>query len=449
MSGGDTIAALATPAGRGALGIVRLSGPDVPQLAAALLGRLPTPRRALLATPRDSAGESIDQVIALYFPAPGSYTGEPVLELQGHGGPVVLAALLRRCRELGARAARPGEFSERAFLNGKLDLVQAEAVADLIDAATEGAARAAARSLEGDFSRRVRAVGEDLMALRVLLEGDLDFADEADVPEPGMEALGRQLERVRDRVAETRAAAAAGRALRDGLTVVIAGAPNVGKSSLLNRLAGADRAIVTEIPGTTRDVLREAIDIDGLPLHVLDTAGLRVTDDPVESEGVRRTRAAAAAADLILLVLEHGAGAGEQERRLLAERPRGTAALVVRNKIDLAGGEPARVEGPLGPEVRLSALTGAGMDLLREALREQAGAAPGGGTFSARQRHLEALQKCAGALDAAACALRQGQPPELMAEELRLAQQALGEITGEVAADDLLGRIFATFCIGK
>ncbi len=446
---GDTIAALATPAGRGAVGVVRLSGPAVPEIAQVLIGCLPAPRQARLARVRDAAGTVLDQVLALYFPAPVSYTGEHVLELQGHGGPAVLAALLRRCLELGARPASSGEFSQRAFLNGKLDLAQAEAVADLIDAGSEAAARAAARSLEGEFSRRVEDLAAELLRLRVRLEGALDFSDQEDVPETDSAAVAQALERLDCRLSATREAAGAGRRLRDGLTVAIAGAPNVGKSSLLNRLAGAERAIVTDVPGTTRDVLREQLEVQGIPLHLLDTAGLRTTDDPVESEGVRRARQALATADLLLLVVDHRRGPQPDDVRLLEQRPRGVAAVLVHNKIDLDAVPAGRREGSLGPEVALSALTGEGLELLCDALVEAAGGLPAAGTFSARQRHLDALERCAAHLAAARDQHAGQAPAELVAEELRLAQRALGEITGELAADDLLGEIFASFCIGK
>ncbi|HET9863592.1 MAG TPA: tRNA uridine-5-carboxymethylaminomethyl(34) synthesis GTPase MnmE [Steroidobacteraceae bacterium] len=450
MSHPDTIVAAATPPGRGGVGIVRVSGPKAPQIAATLVGELPRPRQATLARFADAAGEPIDIGIALFFPAPHSYTGEHVLELQGHGGPVILESLVERCRQLGARRARPGEFTERAFHNDKIDLAQAEAVADLIDAGSREAARAAMRSLQGEFSNMVQGLTDALIDLRTYVEAAIDF------PEEEVDFLGdRQLA---DRLASVRAhfdavlkAAGQGRLLRDGVTVVLAGRPNSGKSSLLNRLAGYDAAIVTEIPGTTRDVLRERIDIDGLPLHVLDTAGLRESADAVEREGVRRAAAEMGRADRVLFVVDCAddprARAFEEERsRLPADVP----VTLVFNKIDLAPGIPVgdTVSGP--PRIHVSALTGAGLEMLRVHLKDCVSfQTAGNGSISARRRHLEALARARDCVETAARELGQRRAGELVAEELRFGQQALEEITGIFTADDLLGRIFSSFCIGK
>jgi tRNA modification GTPase len=445
----DTIAAIATPPGRSGIGVLRLSGPAVPEIARAVLGGLPEPRRASLRTARRATGEPLDQGIALYFPAPHSYTGEHVLEFHGHGGPVVLHALLGAFLDAGARLAEPGEYTRRAFLNGRLDLAQAEAVADLIDAASSEAARSALRSLAGEFSRAVRALAARLTELRALTEAMLDF------PEEEVDALDRndaraRLAAVRAQLEDVLAQSRQGSLLRAGIHVVIAGRPNVGKSSLLNRLAGEERAIVTAVPGTTRDVLREDILVEGVPLHVVDTAGLRETADEVERLGVERAWAELARADVVLAVFEADAGVGAEDRAVLArfaERlPPGATRIHVFNKIDRAGIAPAlRETGPR--EVYLSAKTGAGVELLRRALLEAAGwARSGESVFLARERHLRALESARTHLAEAA---RQEGRWELFAEELRLAQQALGAITGEVSTEDLLGEIFSRFCIGK
>lgn len=439
----DTICAVATPAGRGGVGIVRASGPEVPRLAGLIVGRLPEPRKADLAAFRGDDGEIIDRGLVLYFPRPRSFTGEHVLELHAHGGPVILQLLMERLVGLGARAARPGEFSERAFLNGRLDLAQAEAVADLIESATKRAARAAARSLEGAFSRRVHALLDTLTELRAFVEAAIDFPDEE------IEFL--QDARIRDklaglaaRVAELENEAHQGRLLRDGLTVVIAGPPNAGKSSLLNALAGSEAAIVTDVPGTTRDMLREQIQIRGMPIHVIDTAGLRESGDVVEREGVRRAQQAMRDADRVLFVQEAGDPAPTAPPDL------GVAVTIVRNKIDLMGGEPGLVEEGGATAIRMSVKSGAGLDLLRDHLAAVAGLdAESHGVFSARARHMEALRRVAVHLREAGEQLDAEAGSELVAEELRLSQQALGEITGEFTADDLLGKIFSAFCIGK
>jgi len=442
--GPDTIAAIATPAGRGGIGVVRASGARVPDIARALLGALPEPRQATLATARSAGGNKLDQGIALYFPAPHSYTGEHVLEFQGHGGPVVMQALLAAMLDAGARLAEPGEYTRRAFLNGRIDLAQAEAVADLIDAATTEAARSAMRSLNGEFSAAVRQLVSELTELRALTEAMLDF------PEEEVDELHR--DDAHKRLASTQAAletvlvrSRQGSLLREGLHVVIAGRPNVGKSSLLNQLAGAERAIVTPMAGTTRDLVREDIRIEGVPLHVVDTAGLRETTDEIERIGIERAWAEIGRADVVLLVIDAGARRGESDlpERLRSALPEGAVRIRVFNKIDLAEMEPGRSDG----EVRLSAKTGAGMDLLRSALLEAGGWVGGGeSTFLARERHLRALGRARAYLGEAAA---QGDRWELFAEDLRLAQQALSEITGEVTSEDLLGEIFSRFCIGK
>jgi tRNA modification GTPase len=443
----DTIAAVATAPGRGGIGIVRVSGPDCRHIAVALLGRAPAPRTAELHRFRDADGEPIDEGIALYFPAPASFTGEDVLELQGHGGPVVMNLLLRRVLELGARAAGPGEFTQRAFLNDKLDLAQAEAVADLIDSGSAQAARAALRSLQGEFSSQVHDLAESVLELRMWVEAAIDFPEE-EVDFLGDRALGARLEFIRRRFAELAETARQGTLLRDGLTIVIAGRPNAGKSSLLNRLAGYDAAIVTPVPGTTRDVLRERIEIDGLPLHVLDTAGLRDSPDEVEAEGIRRAHRELERADRVLFVVDAadpGAVAGIAAD--LAALPTDAPRTVVFNKIDRIGGVPG-----IEPDdrVHLSAATGAGLDLLRQHLKDCVGFHPSGvGVLSARARHVDALRRASAHVEESHRLLTGRHAGELVAQELTDAQKALGEITGEVTSEDLLGRIFASFCIGK
>ncbi len=445
----DTIAAVATPAGRGGVGIVRISGPAAPAIAERMLGRCPPPRRADYLSFHDADGELIDQGIALYFAAPHSFTGEDVLELQGHGGPVVMDLLVQAALQLGARAARPGEFSQRAFLNDKLDLAQAEAIADLIDSSSVQAARSALRSLQGEFSRRVETLTEELIQLRLYVEAAIDFPEEevdflADgVVTARLEALREQLRAVQD-------AARQGSLLRDGMSVVLAGQPNAGKSSLLNALAGRDSAIVTEIPGTTRDVLREQISIDGMPLHIVDTAGLRDSSDTIEQEGIRRAWAEIEQADGVLLLLDDRAGITPAEHAILSRLPPRLPVTFVHNKNDLSGHPPAVEQTNGETHIYLSARHGGGLDLLRQHLKQSMGFQPAGeGVFSARRRHLEALAQAAAHLDAGDEQLRQYRAGELLAEELQLAQQALGEITGTFGADELLGRIFASFCIGK
>ncbi len=437
LSPADTIAAIATAQGRAGVGVIRVSGARLESFAAQLLGLLPEPRHATRVTFRDASGAAIDDGIALYFPAPHSYTAEDVLELQGHGGPVVLQMLLRRCFELGARLAEPGEFTRRAFLNDKLDLAQAEAVADVIEAATESAARCAVRSLQGEFSAAIQNLVDRLIELRALVEATLDFPEEEIDPLDRAEARGR-LERLRTALAHTLERAKQGSLLRTGLHVVLAGQPNVGKSSLLNRLAGEDLAIVTAIPGTTRDTVRQAIQIEGVPLHLVDTAGLRETADEVERLGIARTWSEIERADLLVLIVDARAGVTAADEAIVARLPTRLPRVVVLNKSDLSGDAP-RV-GTLGgaTTVHLSAKTGTGVELLQAHLLERAGWHPAEESpFIARERHLVCLRRAAVNLDDAA---QQVSAPELLAEELRLAQDQLSAITGEFTADDLLGR---------
>jgi len=446
----ETIAALATPPGRGGVGIIRVSGPLAGDIARHMLGGLPAPRRAEYLHFRDAEGEILDTGLALYFPAPHSFTGEDVLELQGHGGPVVMDLILQRCFTLGARPARPGEFSQRAFLNDKLDLAQAEAVADLIDSASAEAARLAMRSLQGAFSRRIHELVEALTELRIYVESAIDFPEE-EIDFLGDGQVQTKLNKVLKDLAETQAAARQGNLLREGMTVVIAGRPNAGKSTLLNALAGRETAIVTDIPGTTRDILREHIQIDGLPLHIIDTAGLRHSEDAVEQEGIRRAWAEIEGADRILLLHDATEPFVAQEQQLLAQLiETGPPITLVQNKIDLL--ETAAM--PLGLantlELQVSAHTGAGLAELRQHLKECVGyEASGEGQFMARRRHLEALESARQHLENGQRQLQEHAAGELLAEDLRQAQRALGEITGDVSADELLGRIFASFCIGK
>ncbi len=427
---------------------MRVSGPGVPQLAQALLGVLPPPRQAVFRHFRDQNGEAIDSGLALYFPPPASFTGEPVLELHGHGGPVVLDLLLARTLSLGARPARPGEFSERAFSNGKLDLAQAEAIADLIDSGTAQAARSAHRSLSGVFSQRIRALVNALTELRSFVEAAIDFADE-EVDFLADKELGARLQVLTLQLEGVLQSAYQGCLLRDGMSVVIAGRPNVGKSSLLNALAGRDTAIVTSVPGTTRDVLREQIQVDGLPVHVVDTAGLRDATDPVEQIGIDRAWEAIREADALLLVLDDRVGLGSADRQILERLPEGPERLLVRNKIDLTGKPPSIESDASGESIYLSAATGEGLELLAEHLKGLMGYTAAEGVFMARRRHLDALRHARDWLSRARRHLFPDQAGELLAEDLRQAQKHLGEITGEVTSEELLGRIFASFCIGK
>ena len=445
----DTIAAIATPPGRGGIGIVRVSGPATPAIASVLCGALPRPRYAELRAFRAADDTIIDQGIALFFPAPHSFTGEPVLELQGHGGPVVMDMLLARVVELGARLARPGEFTERAFLNDKLDLAQAEAVADLIEASTAAAARAAMGSLQGVFSQQVNALVEGLIQLRLYVESAIDFPEEEiDFLSDGHVAT--QLGGLQSQLRRLLNEAGQGQLLRDGMSIVIAGQPNAGKSSLLNQLAGRDSAIVTAIPGTTRDVLREYIDIDGMPLRVIDTAGLRESSDLVEQEGIRRAWREIETADRVLLVVDSRDGINAEDQAIRARLPASVPLTLILNKIDLSQETPGEQTSDWGPVIKLSAKTGTGLDVLRQHLKTCMGYQTSGeGAFIARRRHLDALRRAAEQLANAQVQLEQYQAGELVAEELRLAQNHLSEITGEFTSDDLLGRIFSSFCIGK
>ena len=448
MADPSTIAAIATPPGRGGIGIVRLSGPLTRRIAEAMLGQLPRSRHATFANFLDASGQALDQGLALFFPAPHSFTGEDVLELHGHGGPVVLDMLLARALELGARLARPGEFSERAFLNGKLDLAQAEAVADLIEAGSESAARSALRSLGGEFSKRVHALVEGLTRLRLYVEAAIDFPEE-EIDFLANERVTQELDVLTQDIGKLLASTRQGVLLHDGMTVVLAGAPNAGKSSLLNALAQTETAIVSPIPGTTRDVLRERINIDGMPLHIVDTAGLREARDEIESEGIRRARAQMERADRVLLVLDDSAH-GALPAEVLQHVPAGLPRSVIRNKIDLTGRTPGVTKTSNETEIALSAKTGEGLDDLRRHLKKCMGFQPvGEGTFIARRRHLDAIRRAQACLVQGKAQLKESRAGELLAEELRLAQQALSEITGEFTPEDLLGRIFSSFCIGK
>ncbi len=438
----DTIVAAATPPGMGGIGIVRISGEGTEDIARSMLGGLPEPRRASVCAFRNRSGDSLDVGIALYFPAPASFTGESVLELHGHGGPVVMAMLVDAAVEFGARLAEPGEFTKRAFLNDKLDLAQAEAVVDLINSGTTQAAKAALRSLSGEFSARVDALAELLVRLRMYVEAAIDFPEE-EIDFLDDAALGGRIDECAEVFKALLDSARIGRVLREGYRAVIVGKPNAGKSSLLNRLSGEDSAIVTEIAGTTRDVLREQINIDGLAVELVDTAGLREDPDRIEEEGIRRARKAMTSADAVLWIQDASAA---QDSDVGESLPPDIPVVVVRNKIDLSGDDPGLVDGT----VFLSAKSGAGIDVLRDRLRELAGYRDlGEGAFTARRRHIHALKRADEHFSAGRKALAEARAGELLAEELRLAQEALGEITGAVSSDDLLGRIFADFCIGK
>jgi tRNA modification GTPase len=451
----DTIAAVATAPGQGGIGIIRLSGPKAPAIAAEICGSLLTPRHAHYCRFTDAAGEILDSGIALFFPAPGSFTGEDVVELQGHGGTAVLDLLLARCNSLGARLAEPGEFSQRAFLNDKLDLAQAEAVADLIAATTEAGVRGANRSLQGEFSQQVNSLIEQVVALRVYVEAAIDFPEEeVDFLEEGQVAarvdnIALQLDRVI-------ATARQGRLLRDGMKLVIAGRPNAGKSSLLNALSGEDTAIVTPIEGTTRDVLREHIQLDGMPLHIVDTAGLRDSAGLVEREGIARAWKEMASADRILLVIDSSDSAAasadvdELWPELHRELPESIPVTIIHNKCDITGAAPAREDANGTAVLTLSAKTGEGLSLLRSHLKSAMGyegdVAHG---FIARRRHIDALNRGRAVLEAGREQLIARAAGELLAEDLRRCHEYLGEITGAMSADDLLGEIFSSFCIGK
>jgi tRNA modification GTPase len=449
----DTIAAIATPTGRGGVGIVRVAGAELDDLLAGIVGKLLIPRIATFVSFRDAQGAILDQGLAIHFPAPHSYTGDDVLEVHGHGGRAVQEALLARCVELGARLAAPGEFTQRAYLNDRMDLAQAESVADLIDAATSTAARAAARSLTGEFSRAIDAVRDGLVELRMFVEATLDFPED-DVDFVRAHDAGGRLASIRTRLATLLARARTGALLRDGLSVVLIGRPNVGKSSLLNRLVREDAAIVTPLPGTTRDTVQRQIEIAGIPLTVVDTAGLRDTEDPVESVGIDRAWQAVRTADLALVLVDArdaGDALAPEDAAIVARLDAALPRVVVHNKADLAGIAPSASERGGVRHVVLSALSGDGVALLeREVLAIAGASTETDDTFLARDRHLAALRDADTHLERAAGQLAQAAPPlELFAEELRMAHDALATITGAFTPDDLIGVIFARFCIGK
>jgi tRNA modification GTPase len=444
--GGETIAAIATPPGRGGIGVVRVSGNEARAIAHGVAGAIPAARHAALSDFRAGDGAVIDQGLALFFPAPHSYTGEDVLELQGHGGPVVMQQLLRRCVELGARVAEPGEFTRRAFLNDRLDLAQAESVADLIDASSVEAARSAARSLAGDFSRRIHELVDALIELRMHVEACIDFPEE-EIDPADRGAQREKLTAMQGKLDALLGEARQGAVLREGLTVVLIGRPNVGKSSLLNRLAGDEVAIVTPIAGTTRDSVRATVSLEGVPVHLIDTAGLRAAGDEIERLGIERTWRAVQTAGAALFIGDNEDHPQAEEQAHLGRLPPGIAVARVINKIDLSGAAAGAGELHGLPVLRVSAKTGAGIEALRAWLLDTAGWKPHGeGLFMARERHLVALSEAKARLQAAT---HSSQVFELMAEELRLAQQALSRITGAVSADDLLGEIFSRFCVGK
>ena len=434
----DTIAAIATPAGQGGVGVIRLSGSKAHVICKELIGSLPKPRQASFKKFVFS-GDVIDEGLALLFNQPNSFTGEDIAELHGHGGPVVMDMLLEACLSLGARQARPGEFSERAFLNEKIDLAQAEAIADLIASQSATAARSASRSLQGEFSQKIEQLLSSLIELRIYVEAALDFPEEEiDFLSDGV--VAKQLSELKDQLNKTIDNTQQGQLLRDGLNVVIAGRPNAGKSSLLNALAGDDAAIVSEIAGTTRDMVRAEISLDGLPLHIVDTAGLHDSDDPIEKIGIKRAQEAIASADLVILLRDDSSA--ERLPKIKSRVP----AVIVNNKIDLSGKAPEISD----QEIYLSAQTGQGMEHLKTYLKEYAGYKNSGeGVFIARRRHLDALQNAKRAIKQAEQQLLKYNAGELSAEELRLAQNALGEITGKFTSDELLGKIFSSFCIGK
>lgn len=445
----DTIVAVATAPGRGGVGVVRLSGCASSAIAMQICGRLPAPRHAMFSHFRNAQGDVIDSGIALFFPNPASFTGEDVVELQGHGSPIVLDQLCQRAISLGARMAKPGEFSERAFLNNKMDLTQAEAVADLIESTTEQAARSAMRSLQGVFSDRVNQLLKQLTDLRIYVEAAIDFSDE-EIDFLGEAAVDQQLKQLLVTVDGISDSAQQGRLLRDGLHVVLAGQPNAGKSSLHNQLAGHDAAIVTEVAGTTRDILREQIHIGGLPLSISDTAGLHNATDIVEQEGIRRTQSELAKADRILLILDHEKGLTPADKVILSELPASIPLTLVYNKIDKQGLAASLADEAGQIEIYLSAKTGDGIALLKQHLCDSVGYHPQDeGVFIARRRHLDALQRARSAIEAGYDCLTGLGAGELLAEELRQAQQALGEITGTFTNEDLLDQIFSSFCIGK
>lgn len=442
----ETIAAIATPPGNGGVGIIRVSGILVTDIAKQLINKKLIPRLAQFSKFMAEDGSVLDSGISLYFPAPSSYTGEDILELQAHGGAVVLDMLLRRVLSLGARLANPGEFTERAFLNNKLDLVQAEAIADLIESSTEQSVRSAQKSMQGIFSSQINELVEELTELRTYVEAAIDFVDEEiDFLTDGV--VENRILRLLEAIQQIRKTAKQGCLLRDGMTVVLAGKPNAGKSSLLNYLAGHEAAIVTDIAGTTRDVLRERIQLDGMPLHIIDTAGLRESENPIEIEGIRRAREEIKKADKILLLIDVR---DNEPANLLTELPATLSVTKIFNKIDLAGLDPSITETEEGTEIYLSIKTNSGMDLLTSHLKQSVGFnEQADNVFIARRRHIEALNKAYEYIENGLQQLQNSQAGELLAEDLRLAQTSLGEITGQVSSDDLLGKIFSSFCIGK
>ena len=447
----DMIAAIATPLGRGGIGVVRVSGNHMKHLAETILGKLPKPRYACLSNFLDSHGQVIDQGIALYFPAPNSYTGEDVLELQGHGGPAIMNLLLQQCLLAGARMAQPGEFTLRAYLNNKIDLIQAESVADIIAASTSEAARCAIHSLQGHFSARIEELVSSLITLRMLIEATLDFPEE-EIDSLQILQIKDQLDHIHTHLEQVLTASRQGNLLQEGIKVVLAGPPNVGKSSLLNQLAENDVAIVTEIPGTTRDTIQQTITIEGIPVHIIDTAGLRETTDIVEQKGIERTHAAISNADVIIWLVDSSQRHPPATEEIFKDFPADKPQLTLYNKIDLLHETPSIMENEHTTAIRLSAKTGAGIPLLRKKLLEIAGWQfnhAGEGLFMARQRHLEALTTAKKHLQNAQEFTENEYQLELLAEELKLSQNALSSITGQFTADDLLGEIFSRFCIGK
>ncbi len=441
----DTIVAVATPSGRGGVGIIRVSGHLSTEIATAILGKLPPARKAIYSEFKSAQNEILDSGIAIYFPAPHSFTGEHVVEFQGHGGPVVLDMVLKRCLSLGARLARAGEFSERAFLNDKLDLAQAEAIADLIDSSSEQAARSALRSLQGHFSTAINELLQKLIELRVYVEAALDFPEE-EIDFLADKAVTDRLDSIKQQLNTIFNKAKQGSLLREGMQLVIVGKPNAGKSSLLNVLSGNETAIVTDVAGTTRDVLRETIHLDGMPLHIIDTAGLRESDDPIEKIGIERAWQEIEKADLILLLIDETDNKTEENQYLLQQLPPNLPILQVHNKIDISNTDA----GQRDHKIYISAKQQLGIEQLKEALKQRMGyQSEREDSFIARRRHLQALEETQQAVNNAEIQLKQYNAGELMAEELRIAQDILGQITGRYTPDDLLGEIFSNFCIGK
>jgi tRNA modification GTPase len=441
----DNIAAIATAPGRGGIGVVRISGTNLAGISKNILDITPEPRIATYSSFYNELGEVIDRGIAIYFPAPHSYTGEDVLELQGHGGPAILQLLLQRCLDLGTRLALPGEFTQRAYLNNKMDLAQAESVADLIDASTTQAAKSAMRSLLGDFSQVIHELVSQLIELRMLVESMLDFPEE-ELDLPDLSRRDTKLGLIKAQLIKTLELANQGSLLREGAHVALIGQPNVGKSSLLNCLSGEEVALVSEIPGTTRDVIRQSIQLNGIPLHIIDTAGLRDTADFVEQLGIERTRSTIIKADVIVFMLDAGNGLTDEDRKILSELPTSTPRLFILNKTDLNKASPRLESDANNTYIYLSAKTGEGIQLLKEKLLALIGWHQEAGVFMARERHVRALQQ---ALKHLISASEESARAEFFAEELKLAQESLNTITGEFTADDLLGEIFSRFCIGK